>query len=397
MNTPSGRAATATADGYCDILEAVAAAQAGESVRECANPGRSTRVILVGGASYPTARTLRFDAGTPDRRFQIGIADGTTGAATISATTNWLLDPGDPPTSCLVHVSGGVSVALSDVTLTPAPALSLSGACVTRGALDIRRARVTGFRRSGIVATCLPASGCDYESNGQDSTTLQVTSSLVDGNFTATDGGGIYSAGSNATVHVYHSSIVNNAADGAGGGIYFGGGWNTDIIQASTISGNSATTGGGIMVKFFCSNTYVNVFNSTIARNTASGSGGGIQFEPADRACATQDVSVYGSVVAENQSVTTQESNINAGWWTDDPQGNLGIFSCFGGSFIYVAPGHPRPRVIDQACLFDVRDARLGPLLPMGGRGDLPAHPLLVGSPAIDAAGAMAFDDQRDD
>jgi alpha-tubulin suppressor-like RCC1 family protein len=396
VDTPSGRLASESTDGFCDILEAVAAANAGQSVRECANPNRSMRIILSAGASYPTGKTLRFDTAVPDRQFKIGIADGTTGTATISAAAGWLLDPGDPPTSCLVHASQGVSLALSDVTLDQAPSLRLSGACLTRGALDVRRARVTGFRRSGVVATCLPESGCDYANDGEHAATLRVMNSLVDGNSTAGDGGGIYSAGAAATVLVFQSAIVNNAAEGGGGGIYFGGGWNTDIIQASTVSGNTANVGGGIMVKFFCSNTYVNIFNSTIANNIANATGGGIEFQPADRSCATQDVSVYGSVVAGNHSATTPESNINAGWWTDNPAGNLGIFNCYGGSFIYVAPGHPLPTQPDRPCVFDARDARLGPLMPMGGVGDLPAHPLLAGSAAIDAAGDMSVDDQRD-
>jgi hypothetical protein len=398
VDTPSGRVASDSADGTCDIREAIAAARAGQSVRECANPNGSTRIILTAGASYPTARTLRLDTAPGDRPIQIGIRPGTSGTATISAAADWLLDPGDPPTSCLLHASGGVSLELSDVTLTQASSLGLglSGACLTRGVLDIRRGRVTGFRRSGIVATCLPESGCDFEGNGQDVATLRVMNSLIDGNSTADDGGGITSAGSGATVLVYHSSIVRNAAERSGGGIYFGGGWNTNIIQASTISGNVAGVGGGMMVKFFCSNTYVNIFNSTIADNSANGSGGGIQFEPADRRCATQDVSVYASIVAGNRSLTTLESNINAGWWTDDPAGNLGIFNCHGGSLIYVAPGHPRPSELDQPCLFDQRDARLGPLMPLGGVGDLPAHPLQAGSPAIDAVGEAAIGDQRD-
>ena len=48
-------------------------------------------------------------------------------------------------------------VWLRDVTLTQDPGLTLSGACVAKGALDLRRVRVTGFRAGGVVATCLPA------------------------------------------------------------------------------------------------------------------------------------------------------------------------------------------------------------------------------------------------
>jgi alpha-tubulin suppressor-like RCC1 family protein len=48
------------------------------------------------------------------------------------------------------------------------------------------------------------------------------------------------------------------------------------------------------------------------------------------------------------------------------------------------------------SCTFDVRNPLLGPLTPLGGEGDLPLHPLLVGSPAVDGAvGGATNDDQR--
>ena len=395
VNTPSGRIATENAaDGNCDILEAVAAASTGQSVHECANPNGSTRIILTGGSAYPTGKTLRFATAT-NQPIRIGIADGTTGSATIDAAGGWVVDPTDPPTSCLLNVSGGASVELSDVTLTQA-AFTLTGACVTRGSITIERGRVTGFRRGGASATCLPASGCDNNADANATATLLLRNSLVDGNSTDGDGGGITSAGFGALLVVYHSSIVGNTAAGAGGGLFFGGGWNTHVIRASTVSGNRASVGGGVMVKFACSNTYLNVFNSTIANNTADGTGGGIEFEPADRACATQDVVVISSVVAGNHSLSSLESNINAGWWTADPMGNLGIFTCQGGSLIYIAPGYPRPTEPDAPCLLATRDPHIGPLAPMGGLGDLPVHPLLAGSPAIDAAGDAMLDDERD-
>ena len=402
VNTPAGRVATDTADGYCDIIEAVAAASARTSVRECANPKGSTRIVLTAGTTYPTGKTLRFAtaATTPTGAAQTlefvvtGGAANEVQNAVITAAEPWLLDPGDPPTSCLLHVSGNAHVELFHVTLTQAPSLSLTGACLTSGVVTIRNSRVTGFRRGGMSAVCLPDNGCDFDAGGI--ATVQTANSLIDGNSTPDDGGGIYSRGFGTTLIVYHSSVVNNTAGGSGGGLYFGGGWNTHIIRSSTISGNSASTGGGVMVEFECSNTYLNVFGSTIADNTAQGTGGGIHFEPADIACSKQDVSVYSSIVAGNHSITTSEMNINSSWWTEDPMGNLGIFDCFGGSFIYVAPGNPLPAPIDLPCPMSTRDPRLGPLTVLGGASGLPVHPLLAGSPAMDIADGAYFEDQRD-
>ncbi len=396
VTTPSGQVASGSADGTCDILEAIAAARAGSTVGDCANATGSRRVLLTGGNSYPVRKTLRFDATASDQTFSLALADGTGGTAAISAVTDWFADPGDPTSSCLISASGGATLALSDVALTQAPSFSLTGACVSRGDLEARRVHVSGFRRGGLSATCLPTLGCDHETNFDDGATLRVLNSLVEGNSNTGDGGGIFSQGSGATVSVFNSAIVNNSAEGGGGGLYLAGGWNTNIIQASTVSDNRAGVGGGVMVKFFCSNTYLNVYSSTIAYNTASGTGGGIEFEPADRSCATQDVSVFSSIVAGNHSTNSFESNINAAWHPDDPQILPAIFNCTGSSFIYVAPGLPTPTNLDGGCAFDARDARLGPLVPMGGAGNLPAHPLLAGSPAIDIAG-MDVGDQRDE
>ena len=243
-------------------------------------------------------KTLRLSSAT-----EIGLADGATGSATIAAAAGFAVDGKDASSACLVSVAGANPDAwLRDVTLTQDPGLTLAGACITRGSLDLRRVRVTGFRAGGIVATCLPASGCDHETNIDQATTLRVLGSLVDGNHSAGKGAGISSEGSGATVLVAHSAIVNNASDDDGGGIYLGGGWNTNIIQSSTISGNTSSgAGGGLLVRFAeMTNTYVNIFNSTIANNTAASNGGGIEFEPAQ--AGRQDVSVFASIVAGNFS-----------------------------------------------------------------------------------------------
>jgi hypothetical protein len=389
VDTPSGVLATESLDGRCDILEAVAAAAGRKTVDECANPNGVTRILLQAGATYPVKKTLRLASGT-----EMGLADDATGSATIAAVVGFAVDAKDASSSCLVSVANANPDAwVRDVTLTQDPALTLAGACITRGGLDVRRVRVTGFRAGGIVATCLPASGCDHETDIDQATTLRVLGSLVDGNHSAGKGAGIASEGSGATVVVAHSAIVNNTSDNDGGGVYLGGGWNTQIIQSSTISGNTSNgSGGGLLVRFQeMTNTYVNITNSTIANNTATGNGGGIEFEPAR--AGRQDVSVFASIVAGNFSTSTLEWNINSDWAPADPPG---IFNCVNGSFIYVAPGLPQPTDMG-GCTFDVRNPFLGALTPMGGTGDLPLHPLLAGSPAIDGALDDTTPDQQRD
>jgi len=379
VTTPSGVTAFETRDGYCDILEAVAAAASGKSVDDCDNPNGATRIVLQAGRTYPVKKTLRLSAAT-----EIGIADGTTGSATIAAAPGFAVVASDPASACLVSVADGrPEVVVRDVTLTQDPGLTLSGACVRRGNLGLRRVRVTGFRAGGVVATCLPELGCDNAGDTGDTTTLRVLGSLVDGNRSAAKGGGISTEGAGTTLLVAHSAIVNNASDNDGGGIYLGGGWSQHRIQSSTISGNTTSgAGGGVLVRFVpATTTYVHILTSTITNNTAAGTGGGIEFEPPPPEIGfSHDVSVFSSIVAGNFSLAiTFEWNINETW-----KGPTGVFNCID-SLIYVAPGFPRPTDMG-GCTFDLRNPMLGPLTPFGGEGNLPLHPLRAGSPAVDAA-----------
>jgi hypothetical protein len=223
-------------------------------------------------------KTLRLAAAT-----EIGLADGATGSATITAAPGFSVAASDASSACLVSVADGKpDVWLRDVNLAQDPSLTLSGACVRRGVLALRRVRVSGFRAGGLSATCLPASGLRSRHRPQPVNHAARAQLAVDGNRNAAKGGGIASEGAGATVLVAHSAIVNNAFDNDGGGIYLGGGWNTDFIKSSTISGNTTSgAGGGVLVRFVQSTTtYVHIFNSTITNNVASGTGGGIEFEP---------------------------------------------------------------------------------------------------------------------
>ncbi len=387
VNTPSGQVATESLDGTCDILEAIEAANTDRQVHECPAGHGVDRIILTAGATYLTPKTLRLATSVT-----IGIADASSGNATISAAPGFSIDPADRWSSCLVYASvKGGAVKLADVTLSQDPSSSVSGACVTRGFFEIRRGHVTGFRQGGIVGYCLPELGCDHETDAEDSTTITVLGSLVDGNRSPRNGGGVFSEGSGATLVVEHSAIVNNVSQLSGGGLYFGGGWNTHRIEHSTVSGNSATAGGGVFVSFAPSTaTYLYVFNSTIARNTATSSGGGIEFH-GNVDTHAQDVTVMASIISNNTSTTTPEANINADW-------RGGMFGCDRASLIYVPPALPTPaRQTATPCRYDVPDALLGPLMAMGGAANLPVHPLLRGSPAIDAAtNDFAEGQQRD-
>lgn len=383
VNTPSGQVATESWDGYCDLLEAVTAANTDQAVRECPSGKGADRIVLASGAVYPVTRAVVLDT-----EVTLGVA-GANGRATISAAPNFTTRTGDRGSGCLLHAKAAGDVKVEDVVLTQAPGLSLSGACLTYGALELRRARVTGFARGGVAAYCLPELGCDHEAGGASS--LSVLSSLVDGNHSPAPGGGIFSEGNGTTLYVGSSAIIDNVSEASGGGVYFGGGWNTQKIATSTISGNRAATGGGVYARFTpCSATYVFITNSTIVHNTATSAGGGIDFD-GQVDCHAQDVTVLSSIVTNNLSIETAEDDIDADW-------KGGTFSCERSSLLHVTAGLPTPPPAETApCRHDISDAWLGPLMPMGGVANLPLHPLLYGSPAIDANPDDSAEDQQRD
>ena len=269
-NTPSGRAATETAGRLLRHPRGRRRRASGQSVDECANP-RDRRASSSRRRDLPDGQDAALRAGTPDRRFEIGIADGTTGTATISATTDWLLDPGDPPRAVSSHVSGGVAVASAPRRHADArlPRSALSGACVTRGALDLRRARVTGFRAERHGRD-LPARRRAATTRATGKTAPRCGDELARRRqLHRADGGWHLLRGFER--HRARLPLVDREQRGrttpAAASTSAAAGTRTSSRRRPSAA-TAPATGGGIMVKFFCSNTYVNVFSSTIANNT---------------------------------------------------------------------------------------------------------------------------------
>lgn len=143
-----------------------------------------------------------------------------------------------------------------------------------------RHFRVTeqdGMTLDGVTLTrgSVVGNGGSILSDGTLS--LTIRNSVIHGN-SATNGGGIYSV---ASINVINSTIADNVASGSGGGIFVVP-YTTSVsgsvsLIASTISGNSAATdGGGVRAT---GSVRVIVSNSTISGNVAGSSGGGIRLQ----------------------------------------------------------------------------------------------------------------------
>jgi hypothetical protein len=204
-----------------------------------------------------------------------------------------------------------------------------------------------------------------------NSGTLTINYSTVRGNAATTDGGGILNVG---VLTVNNSSIINNTG-GSGGGISNGsngfGILVTANINNSTISGNLAESRGGGIGNPSTGTLTIN--NTTIYGNhdTFSPGGGGIY-------------NSGGNVTLQN-SILAGNSNSNSGGMDCDgiilSSGYNLIGNTFGCTFAS-SPGD----------LTDV-DPKLGQLI--GPSGSPSYHPLLSGSPAIDAGNPAGCTDHN--
>jgi hypothetical protein len=344
--------ATVAADGACSLPEAIAASNSHTSGNGDCEAGTGDDVIELPAGTYEMTATL-----APAESVEI---HGTAMADTVVAF-------GGAASACGVSVAApGKQVQLTSLTLRPttggATPAALTGVCVAAGTVRVRHARVTAFTGGGLRAAA----------SGADEAKIEIYNSLVDGNSNAGDGGGVAYVGAPSWIAISQSAIVGNTSGGLGGGVFGAGGSNANYIINTTISGNAARRGGGIAAHVL-DQTYLGVLWSTVVFNHAGEVGGGLDLDADSNAA---NAFVIGAIVASNTADgDAAQANLNADWG--------GSFSC--GTSIFDVAALPRqPGSNDGSCRYDVSDAKLGPLMDMGGVDHLPVHPLLPGSPAID-------------
>jgi len=221
--------------------------------------------------------------------------------------------------------------------------------------------------------------------------TLTVSSSTVrDNTGVALDhfGGGIFNDG---TLTLNNSTVSNNAAL-SGGGIRNHG---TATLNSSTVSGNSTFSGGGGIANVGT----LTIDNSTISGNTDGSVGGGIDnFSAGTLTLASSTVTgnsgVFGGGIANAGGSLSLKNTIVA---KNTASGSGG--DCIGSPPIISAGNNLDS---DGSCGLtgsgDISgvDLLVGPLADNGGLTK--THPLLAGSPAIDAGSSDCpppFADQR--
>lgn len=201
---------------------------------------------------------------------------------------------------------------------------------------------------------------------------LTLNNSIISNN-QAIDGGGIYDAG---WMMINNSIVSDNEAE-TGGGIYK---WQADLtISNSAITRNSAVNGGGIYILGY--NVYMQ--NSTISGNMAE-NGAGIYTESTLKLSSitmSRNIAIQegGGIYRESGNVTAQNS-ILAGNINDNSPDCFGDINTSGYNLIgdiigcTFSPG--------EGDLTNI-EANLGHLIAPSGTPWY--HPLMPGSPAIDA------------
>ncbi|MEW5985447.1 MAG: choice-of-anchor Q domain-containing protein [Chloroflexota bacterium] len=219
-----------------------------------------------------------------------------------------------------------------------------------------------------------------------------ITGSTFSGNQAlAGAGGGLYL--DNGDI-ISNTVIANNTAP-AGGGVYFDSGWVT--VYGSTIAGNVALAGdgGGIRNGGYT----LDLANSTISGNTASGFGGGLY---------------SGFASTNNVTIVENVAGVGGGWYyvgTTEPVIKNSLVAnntaptgpdCSG--FVMTSAGYNllgnnngcsfTPTVGDQVGTpADPIDPLLGPLQDNGG--PTWTHALLQNSPAVDAGNSQGCTDEE--
>jgi beta-glucanase (GH16 family) len=292
-----------------------------------------------------------------------------------------------------IFLSSGPLVPVSDVTIdaSAAPGISIDGGATDRvlivdAGLTVNLSELTvtngyGFQLAGCVL------------NNGDLTLDQVT---VTGCLMTTDGGdfwqgggGIYN-GAGSSLSLFDSTVSNNSSGWAGGGVYAF--FDTDVfVESSTVSGNTAIdVGGG-----FRGLGDLVILNSTVSGNTSTAWHGGGGF-------FTDGVTdVINSTVVENLAPAGTAGGLFVGTFGDAAAtlnvvnsivGNNANFGCFLAPF---GPGPVELNSIGNNVFTDatcnpvasdqvVADPVIGPLQDNGG--PTLTHGLLPGSPAIDTA-----------
>lgn len=175
---------------------------------------------------------------------------------------------------------------------------------------------IHAIRTTAVVSgSSLSGNTANYRGGGiaAEGGTLSVLASAIEGNSASRDGGGIEALITTLTVH--NGSLSGNSAGQAGGAIDVLG--STARVINSTLSGNAAQSGAGMVARayVYCYDTCatpvpadVQVTNSTLSSNLATGKGGGVLVEGAALVTLTS-ITLSGNSAGQGAGLSMDEKS----------------------------------------------------------------------------------------
>jgi CSLREA domain-containing protein len=374
-------------DGRCTLREAITSANtntaSGAAAGECAaGTGDDTIVLSVTG-------TIDLASVLPDLTTNMTITGPGANLLTVQRGA-----AGGTPGFGIFNIQGGVTAALSGLTISGGSAVNIGGGISNSGRLSLRDLNVVGNSGDGIAnlnGGSLSLTNCLVSGNSGDSGagisnnsgTVNVVSSAVSNN-SANGGFGAGIENTSGTVNIINSSVSGNTnSGGAGGGIMNNIG-STSAIVNSTVSGNTA--GAGVY-----NNGTLTLANVTVSGNTATvnrnDGGGGIDnggtltltnVTVSGNAAAGGGGGIFGGNVTNLSNTVVAGNSVSAGSVGPDLQGTFNSldYNLIGDTSGATIGGDTSHSILN-------RSANLGPLAENGGptKTMLP----LPGSPAINA------------
>ena len=164
--------------------------------------------------------------------------------------------------------------------------------------------------------------------------TLTLEDMVLTGN-NAYEGGGLFAE--EGTVIVRRSTISDNTAVNAGGGIFAEESAGEFDLENSTVSGNSAALGGG-----FFNGVNTTVLRSTISGNMAEGNGGGIAHFDGD---GGNTLTIKHSTITNNSAATDLSNGDGGGLYFNNAQNLTTKNTIIAGNFDLDPTPNDRPDV----------------------------------------------------
>jgi hypothetical protein len=260
---------------------------------------------------YPTVASLRarrapgtLPGATMLGSIALGLAGGFTPQA--RATTHTVETLGDPGPTLLLSLRQAAMMAGSGDTIDFAPGLS-GTITLLQGEIPIKQSLTIKGPGPDLISVSGSAASRIFNISNAEIAAIDVTIdglTLTDGNVTNDNGGAIVSNGANLTIS--HCVIAGNSATGTGGGLAIDGkNW---AISDSLVAGNASGGNGGGLSAFIPNDGVAPVSeavgSSAFIGNSSSGSGGAIAlslaFIPGDPPVGPISIDLVNVTIARN-------------------------------------------------------------------------------------------------